>query len=388
MKRIVYFRPLMVVIVLASAWIPVPALDAQDAQATEFTPQAISALAFHPDGTLLIGDSKAGAVYAVQLKNTDQQTWEISEFGGTVVQNLETQVAARLGTTAEQIVVHDLAVHPTTQVIYLAVSRSRGNWVSKWQLPNDLGDARVLMTVNAAGEIGMVDLAALEFTVARLPNPVDDQPHPWKPDATTRAEAITDMAYHDGYVYVAGLSNEEFASSMWKISYPLSEHTETTTLEIFHGAHGKYETHSPVRTFIPYQFEDSTQLLAAYLCTPFVTFSLDELQDGAHVKGRTIGEFGSGNYPLDMILYSKDGRERILIANSNLPLMIVDPTKVADYEGSITEEVEGYTAGVDYEIRSGSGVQQLDVLTDDAVVALVRTNAGTMDLVALHTSRL
>ncbi len=373
--------------VAASIALPLSPTTAQESE-EGFSPQSISTLAFHPDGTLLMGDSKAGAIYAVDLAASDQVVWEVAEFRTTVVQNFETQVAARLGTTAEQIVVHDLAVHPTNKVIYLAVSRSRPNWVSKWQLPNDLGDAKVLLTVNAAGEIGVVELSQLEVTAVHLPNPIADEPHPWKPDATTRSDTITDMAYYDGSVYVTGLSNEEFASAMWKIPYPFTDSAETTTLEIFHGAHGKYETHSPVRTFVPYEFEDSIQMLAAYLCTPFVTFSLDDLEDGAHVTGRTLAEFGSGNYPLDMIVYRKDGQERILIANSNLPLMIVDPAEVATYEGSITEGVEGYTAGLEYEIRSGSGVQQLDVLSDDAVVALVRTNAGTMDLVALHTSRL
>ncbi len=360
----------------------------EDSDNQGFAPTSISALAFHPDGTLLIGDSKAGAIYAVDLGASDRQAWEIGPYGGTVVANFETQVAARLGTTAEQIVVHDMAVHPQTKTIYLAVSRSRGNWVSKWQLPNDLGDAKVLVTVSAAGEIGVVDLKDLAVTTVNLPNPVGDDPHPWKPDATMRSEAITDLVYYDGTVYVAGLSNQEFASTMWKVAYPFSDSTQASSLEVFHGAHGKYETHAPVRTFVPYEFEDSTQLLAAYLCTPFVTFEIDELEDGAHVKGRTIGEFGSGNYPLDMVLYNKDGQDRILIANSNLPLMIVKPEDVAEFEGEITEAVEGYAAGLEYEIRSGAGVQQLDLLTDQAVVALQRTNAGTMDLVALPISRL
>ena len=48
------------------------------------------------------------------------------------------------------------------------------------------------------------------------------------------------------------------------------------------------------------------------------TFPMDDLKDGGHVKGRTIGELGSGNYPLDMVVYQKNGRDRLLIANSNL----------------------------------------------------------------------
>lgn len=367
--------------VLALTAVDVPPVAAQDDAA--WTPQSISALAFHRDGTLLIGDSRAGAVYAVGLG-------EVSQPNGvewSTIANFETQLAARMGTTADQVLIHDLAVHPLNKVIYLAVSRGRGSWSQKWHLPNDLTDAQVLLSVDPAGEIDIVEFDGLEVDKIDLPNPVGDVPHRWKEGATLRTDAITDMAYHDGFVYVAGLSNEEFASAMWKVPYPFAGASHTTTLEVFHGAHGEFETHAPVRTFVPYEFEDATRLLAAYLCTPFVTFDVDDLEDGAHVRGRTLGEFGSGNYPLDMVVYQKDGRDRILIANSNLPLMIVDPDAVAAFEGSITEPVADYTAGLEYEIRSGSGVQQLDVLDEEAFVALVRNNSGTLDLVTLPTSR-
>ena len=64
----------------------------------------------------------------------------------------------------------------------------------------------------------------------------------------------------------------------------------------------------PVRTFVPYPLKGKTHLLAAYLCTPLVTFPVDDLQDKQHVRGRTVGEFGSGNYPLDMVLVKKEGK--------------------------------------------------------------------------------
>jgi hypothetical protein len=148
-----------------------------------------------------------------------------------------------------------------------------------------------------------------------------------------------------------------------------------------------YETHAPIRAFVPYVLNRKPHLLAAYLCTPFVTFQVDDLKDGQHVKGRTVGEFGSGNYPVDMIVYKKDGQDRILIANSNLPFMIVDPKSVEKHKGEITKEVEGYLAGVTYEPRSGTGVQQLDILNDDYILALQRLPGGTMDMVSLQVRR-
>ena len=41
---------------------------------------------------------------------------------------------------------------------------------------------------------------------------------------------------------------------------------------------------APIREFVPYQLKDKAYLLAAYLCTPFVTFPVDDLEDGKHLK--------------------------------------------------------------------------------------------------------
>ena len=185
-------------------------------------------------------------------------------------------------------------------------------------------------------------------------------------------DTITDLAFADGRVYVAGLSNEEFASTMWKVPYPFGPGISASTLEIYHGAHGAFETHAPIRTFVPYRLSGESHLLAA---------------DGRHVKGRTLGEFGSGNYPLDMVVYKKDGKDRLLIANSQLPLMIVKPEDIESFEGEILEEPATYTAGLPYEYRSGAGVQQLDLLTESTFVALQRLPGGTLDLVTLPVQR-
>lgn len=347
--------------------------------------ESMSALAFGPDGLLFVGDAKAGAVLAIDTGDTTPQAIE----GRFAIADIETKIAAMLGTRASEVLIHDLAVNPASNGIYLAASRGRGRWESRWQLPNDLADAELLLRVSPDGTIDAVDLEGLPWTRATLPNPVDaSKDHRWKRGVSLRTDTITDLAWDNGTVWVAGLSNEEFASALWRLDYPFGgDSAQQTTVEIFHGAHGEWETHAPIRTFVPYAFGDKHHLLAAYLCTPLVTFETDALADGSHVKGRTVAEFGSGNYPLDMVVYRKGDADRLLIANSNLPLMIVDPADVAAFEGGITEEVEGYTAGVPYEIRSSNGVQQLDLLAEDWIVALQRLPGGTMDLVTLPTAR-
>jgi len=345
--------------------------------------RSLSALAFGPGGVLFVGDSKGGAVYAIELGA--RAAGEIKD--PKEIPDVEGKLAALLGATAADIMVHDLAVDPISKQSYLAVSRGRAAWNGQWLLPNDVADASVLVRFDAAARPEIVDLSSVRFARVALPNPVDAAKKvPWK-NVSLRADTITDMAYADGALYIAGLSNEEFASTMWKVAYPFAGAVSATTVENYHGAHGKYETEAPVRTFVPYSLKGRAHLLAAYLCTPLVTIAVDDLKDKAHVRGRTVGEFGSGNYPLDMVVYKKDGKEKLLIANSNLPFLIVDPKDVEAYEGVIDKHVETYVAGVRYEPRSGTGVQQMDNLGDDYVEVLRRLPGGRLDLVPISVKR-
>lgn len=386
MKRTLIAALLVSVLILLAMVSGSPALAAGRKEMTRGKPEikSMSVLAFGDDGTLFIGDGQGGAVFAVDLGD-DKAPSKKGEPAG--LRDVEAKLGARLGTGASEIMVHDMAVHPISEKIYMSVSRGRGKWNSNWTLPNDIASAQVLLTISGES-IDLVSLDDVSFARAALPNPVAaGKKHMWKEGIELRADTITDIALAGDTLYVAGLSNEEFASTMWRIPYPFGSDVAATTLEVFHGAHGEYETHAPIRTFLPYRLNGRDHLLAAYLCTPLVTFPTADLKDGQHIKGRTIGEFGSGNYPLDMVVYEKDGREKVLIANSNMPFMIVDPKKVEAYKGSITTEVEGYTAGVEYEIRSGSGILQMDRLNGEYIVALHRQAGGKVDLVSLPVGR-
>ena len=60
------------------------------------------------------------------------------------------------------------------------------------------------------------------------------------------------MAYVDGTLVVAGMSNEEFSSTLRRIPFPFTGEVSDNNLEIFHVSHGKWETAAPIRTFVPY----------------------------------------------------------------------------------------------------------------------------------------
>ena len=349
--------------------------------------QSINVLEFGPDGILFVGDSKGGALYAIETGDLTPGNRD-ERFD---IPDIETKLAAMLGTTADDVLIHDMAVNPISRTAYLSVSRGRGTWDSKWKLPNDLADAVVILRVHTDDSIDELDLSSVSFAMVQLPDPVDfNKEHRWKEGVPVRVDAITDLVYSDGTLYVSGLSNEEFAAAFWQVDYPFEGDAKMATVEIFHGAHGKWETHAPIRAFLPYQFGGQSYIVASYLCTPLVTFPTADLAAGGHVKGKTVAEFGSGNYPLDMVLARHGDKEFIVMANSMLPLMTYSPGDIASYneKPGITRESPTYTEGVSYVPRAGSGIQQLDNFNDEFLVALQRMPSGKMNMVALSLERL
>ncbi|MEP5613211.1 MAG: hypothetical protein ABJP45_13230 [Cyclobacteriaceae bacterium] len=342
--------------------------------------KSISKLTFSNEGILFLGDSEGGNIYAIDLNDSQKSNFE----EGLTVADVETEIAGMLGTTAENVLIHDMAVNPISRNTYLSVSRARAKWVRRWDLPNDLASADLLIKVTTNGEFSEVKLENVEYSSVKIPNPIGtEKEHEWKKGTRLRVDAITDIIYNDGNIYIAGLSNEEFAASMWISPYPFKKDVKASTLEIYHGAHGAYETQAPIRAFLPYKLNNKNHIMAAYLCTPLVTFETDKLGSQKHVKGRTVAEFGSGNYPLDMVLYQNGGKDYVLMSNSALPLLIFDPADVESYEGEITTEVEGYMAGVKYTPRAGSGVQELEDFNDKYILATQRLPSGKLALVSL-----
>ncbi len=119
--------------------------------------------------------------------------------------------------------------------------------------------------------------------------------------------------------------------------------------------------------------------MAAYTCTPLVTIPVADLKPGTKVRGTTVAELGNQNKPLDMVVYKKDGKDYILMANNNRGVMKISTDNIGTKE-SISTRVAG-TAGLSFEsIAALQGVEQLDSLSDSLAVVLVRTSDNTVSL--------
>jgi hypothetical protein len=242
----------------------------------------------------------------------------------------------------------------------------------------------VLLTLEG-DKIQSVSLKDVDFSVASIANaPAEDQKD--RGGRSLRESVISDLNFADGSVMLSGLSNQEFSSTFSKIPFPFTDKQEQASLEIYHAAHGRYETNSPIRTFTTATLNGKKYLVASYTCTPLVLFPLDELKPGTHVKGRTVGEFGAGNSPIDMITVKKGENTFLVMANSSRPLMRVKYKNIETYAGSLTEQVkESFsTAGVDFVTLPIVNVLQMDKLDDSKVLVLQRKSNGDLDLSTLN----
>jgi hypothetical protein len=235
----------------------------------------------------------------------------------------------------------------------------------------------VIVRTGAGGKLEILSLDNIPHSRVELPNaPSADAKN--RRGAPLRLEAITDLDFVNGKVIVAGLSNEEFASNLRSIPYPFQSADKGAAVEIFHGAHGRFETNSPVRTFTSYKIANQDHILAAYTCTPLVAFPMNDLQPGKKVMGKTIAEMGNRNSPLDMVVYKKDGKSFILMNNSSRGVMKIQADNLEKYE-AITKQTD--VTGVPYEtIAELKGVDHLARLEDGRALMLVRNEGGSVDL--------
>lgn len=320
--------------------------------------QSAGPLAFGPDGILFVGDTRGAAIFAIDTG--DRKGGESG--AGIKVDGVDEKIASMLGTNAKGIMINDLAVNPASGNAYLSVSRGRG--------PDG---TPVLIKVDRGGKLDELPLKDVKFSKAALPG-VPENPK-------SRTQSITHIEYVQGQVIVAGLSNEEFASTLRVIPFPFTSADRGAGVRIWHTAHGKFETASPIRTFLAYDVGGEPNLLAAYTCTPLVQIPVSQLRPGTKVNGKTVAELGNRNMPLDMIVYQKGGKDYILMANSSRGVMKIS-TENVDKVSGLTEPVRGGgKAGLPYEtIDAWKGVQQLAKLDKEHALIITRAQDGAMTL--------
>jgi hypothetical protein len=289
----------------ASAIIPAP-LRAQAGNSGPL--QSAGVLTFGPDSVLFVGDIKAAVVHAFSLRTSDvtsQNDVELGNFhnfeGRDLLRGLDQKLAALLGTTSDKIVINDMAVHQPSQQIFISVERGRS------------ADAIPAIVKVNHGQLEILELNDIPHAQVAIPN--EPSLEAMLEFDTQRSFAITDVKYYNGEIFVTGISNQRFASTLHRIPYPFSAEAATCTVEIWHPVHGEFETRAPIIRQLIREVQGEPYLFAVYGCTPLVRFPLAALKDGAHVRGDVIGELGYGSNPLDMLSFTDpfDKKEYLLV---------------------------------------------------------------------------
>lgn len=349
---------------------------------------SVGPIAFSPDGVLFVADNVRAEIVAVDLSEDERDA--------TVAQitSLDGRIAAFVGCACEDIAIRDLAVHPLSRAVFLSVMRGAGD-----------GAVPLLVRIAGNGTLSVAECGNVGYARATIDDaPAVDDERQEKygqygipiyhrvvakgdtagedydvPDfgitlriarESLRTTTVTDLAFVDGELLVTGASCEEFVSTLRRIPFPFRDEAHASKLEIYHVNHGKYETYAPVRTFAAYG--GASGILASYTCTPIVHFPVAELADGAHVVGRTVAELGGANTPLDIVTFTRDDVEYVLVSNTRLPVLKIDGRDIDAQEG-LSEPRQ--PRGVPREELPYHGVSCMAVV-DGQVLMLQRDDAG------------
>ena len=355
---------------------------------------ALGALEFSSEGVLFAGDNIKGAIHAFDLK-TESRSADKFEIN---VYNIDAQVAAVLGTSQANIQINDMAVHPKSGEVYLSVTRGHG-----------INALPALIKVNAENMIHAVDLTSVNTTSQSLNKLPDGSqkfvlrgtmapPTPKevaKSKRPMRVLSIVDMEYHNGELFVAGISNEDFCSVLRRMPFPFNGAESISNIEMFHIAHDQYETRAPIRSMLVKNIDGIDQLVAAYTCSPLVLIPLNELKDGAKVKARTIGDMGNGQ-PIDMVSFDLQGNEMLFVTSNSrspqvIPLSGLNNAKVVtekDFERGMKADlgpILPYGPMGQAVMFVGSSLQ-IDLLNEGQFVSLTRdASTGSLDLETVYT---
>ena len=223
--------------------------------------KSATALAFGPKGVLFIGDSAGAAIYALDTGDTKGASDKAVNF-----ERIDQKLASLLGTTEKEVKINDVKVNPASGNVYLAITRGTGQ------------GQPAIVCIKRTGELEAVNLKDVPTSKVAIPNPAAGK------GATS---SITSMSFINGKLMVAGLSNEQFASTLRTFEFPFKEADKGAAIEIFHGAHGAIETRAPIRSFVPYKIGTEENVIATYQCTPLVKIPISELKAGTKVKGTT-----------------------------------------------------------------------------------------------------
>jgi hypothetical protein len=326
----------------------------------------IEAIAFGPDGLLLIGGGSQ--VVSVETGDTKPTTWTKTE-----IPNIDQMLAGKLGLSAKDIEVRKLAVNPASKKAYVALQslKTKGN---------------VILTIDGAGNVAEFPLEDVKYTSYALAAP------------KVSISKVTDIAWAGGKIVVATQATDKFTASRVFTINPAAKDGSPTQIstKTFHVGHNKWETHAPLKVLMPFYENGKTSVVGSFTCTPVVRYNIDDAKDDDQVTGNSVLELGTGNTPRSMFAYERDGKRYILVSvgrNNKKPAFgFPSAYWVARVDAELLKETTNINekapwrdgtnksaakAGDRVEVaKDYFGVQQMDRLDESRALAIVESNDG------------
>ena len=339
-----------------------------DVQTGTVTIKRIGRMSFAPNGVLLIADIGSGAVIAIETGDAGP----VSKLKSRV-NDVDKKIATALGVSTTDLSIADMAVNPESGMIYVSAIRKTDN-------------TSAIITFDANGKLTIMDLTDTRFV--RVPLPVGEG---------SQIRAISGVEYTDGRVLAAGQSNEEFSSKIFSLPLPLThgKSGDAFSTETYHVAHGRWETRAPIQSFIPYSEGGEDYVVGSFACTPIAKFKVTDIAKDSKIKGTSVVELGSGNRPIDMFTYEKDGKQW-LITNTDRFHHEKRPLGPSQYWGVridmsylSSSKINADAARRDVSKQTGpAGIEVVEALfyvrhvakLNNREMVVLRDNKGAMDL--------
>lgn len=342
------------------------------AQAAAAPIQSASRLTFGDAHTLFVADWKGARIHALEVPvaaNAAGRPFNLKDVQGTI--------AKALGVTPAALRFEDLAVQPGSERAFVALTvlGAKGKVTP------------AIVSIDAAGKVTRLDLGKAGSSAAIGDVPAADVAF-WR-DVPAQTLTVTDMRFYQNKLYVAGLSNRSFASTLRVYDYPFQGQARTTTVEMYHPVHNQIETRAPIRSMAVMTINGEPSLLAAYTCTPLVVIPLKDLKDGAHIAAKTIGEMGWGSMPNGLVTFTQGESEYALLLNSSRSADLLSAADLAAGAAApgLKTPIEWPTQpylGVKGTMTPMAATMRVDNLNPQLLLALRREDAsGRMQLVSI-----
>ena len=321
--------------------------------------ESISRLAAGPENVLFVADWKRARIHAISLPAAAQKP------AGTAFNILDLDGVLSRQVGGARVTVEDMVARPGTAEVYIAVSYGAAK-------------SPALIVVTSDQRARRVDLKAAKSTSIALRDAPTSNYKFWR-ETPERSFTVTDMKWRDGELFIAGLSNQDFASTLRRIKYPFDSRQSVTSVEIYHTGHNLIETRAPIRAMSFATWGGKPYLVAAYTCTPIVTIPLEDLKDGAHIRGKTIAELGYGNTPAGLIRYTKTNEGKtedfLMLVNfergaSSIPVSELEAASARP--GIETIVPYGKVAGLEVMAAPLAGTMRLDNLDEQSFIVVRR----------------